>query len=109
MSTGPRIAAVEQRHARHKRSANPSMPFHTFAATSILQEARHQASAVERLEDERKRRAVALNVPAQPMLNQAVHRVQDRQVAGLLCRFVVICMFVCLPSLYTSISSFQFL
>ncbi|CAE7895079.1 unnamed protein product [Symbiodinium necroappetens] len=73
------IASVEQRHARHKLSANPSTPFHTFAATSILQEARHQASAVERLEEERKRRAVGLDVPAQPLLDQVAHGVQDRQ------------------------------
>ncbi|CAE7945648.1 unnamed protein product [Symbiodinium necroappetens] len=53
------IAGVERRHAVHKRSANPTMPFYLFSADSILAEARHQMMALDRLVSERKARAEA--------------------------------------------------
>ena len=50
------IASVERRHAVHQQSADSSMPWHVFAARSVLSEARHQRMARDRLIAERKRR-----------------------------------------------------
>lgn len=47
------VAGVERRHATHKQQANRGMPFHMFAAGSIVSECKQQASAVDRMKQER--------------------------------------------------------
>ena len=50
------IAGVERRHGTHQREADSHTPWHCFCAQSVLSEAKHQAQAFERLEQERQMR-----------------------------------------------------
>lgn len=58
------VAGVERRHATHRQIAHPQMPFHLFAADSVLCEARHQNMSLERMMHEREVRRLEHLLPA---------------------------------------------